>query len=529
MYYALSSNINEALAAGDENMDNLISWIREKGGILNSKITINKTPNKQLSHYGMFAKKHIPSKEILIRIPSSCIFTKGLPKVGENAFIFVPDEDAFHSATITKVNDDLTYNLDYDDEDDESEMNLESHYIYKSDGESLECNVARNLKNEMKLGNDSEDFGPYMNYLSSTQNGDIVSRPSDWSDGGKTLLMDVLDNKLPPYNLTTKWDKCKELDDNTNIPPNFKNMYIPISDIINHRTGHFVNTEYEIDINTVTGVTIRASRDIQIGEEIFISYNFCHECQARDIDYGTPLVFRDYGIIESYPQKWFFEKEGLGFEIYKSNNTATADMIVRWIKSGPRDGFKQLKAQLQRLIALQNTEYAQDTCASDPNIPQSEYIMIKAYLSSLITSIQHAMNTTPKLECYDNYDFHQYIDLEIIETPYQVMTFKYNPYKNNDVCLHLGGIGLGRKTDILQQCTKYRPHYHEMFVHYSARFMNDIKRVIWVGGGDSMLLHEIIKYPNLELAVGLEIDQTVTRKSFQYFGTQPHWNNEKVS
>ena len=44
-----------------------------------------------------------------------------------------------------------------------------------------------------------------------------------------------------------------------------------------------------------------------------------------------------------------------------------------------------------------------------------------------------------------------------------------------------------------------------------------------------MLLHEILKYSSLELVVGLEIDQYVVRKSFQYFGTQPHWDNEKVS
>jgi S-adenosylmethionine/arginine decarboxylase-like enzyme len=67
-----------------------------------------------------------------------------------------------------------------------------------------------------------------------------------------------------------------------------------------------------------------------------------------------------------------------------------------------------------------------------------------------------------------------------------------------------------------------------MFVHYVARYLDDIKRVLWVGGGDSMLLHEIIKYPSLELAVGLELDQQVTRSSFKHFGTQPHWDNDKV-
>ena len=66
-----------------------------------------------------------------------------------------------------------------------------------------------------------------------------------------------------------------------------------------------------------------------------------------------------------------------------------------------------------------------------------------------------------------------------------------------------------------------------------------------------MLLHEVLKYPKLEFVVGLELgmfriivvvfsllstsqlvlyvsDQTVTRGAFKHFGTQPHWDNEKV-
>jgi spermidine synthase len=52
--------------------------------------------------------------------------------------------------------------------------------------------------------------------------------------------------------------------------------------------------------------------------------------------------------------------------------------------------------------------------------------------------------------------------------------------------------------------------------------------VMWVGSGDAMFLHEILKYNSLELAVGLELDQEVTRGAFKYFGAQPHWDNEKV-
>ena len=43
-----------------------------------------------------------------------------------------------------------------------------------------------------------------------------------------------------------------------------------------------------------------------------------------------------------------------------------------------------------------------------------------------------------------------------------------------------------------------------------------------------MLLHEMLKYPSLELAVGLELDQKVTRGAFKHFGVQPHWDDPKV-
>lgn len=44
--------------------------------------------------------------------------------------------------------------------------------------------------------------------------------------------------------------------------------------------------------------------------------------------------------------------------------------------------------------------------------------------------------------------------------------------------------------------------------------------------GGAMLLHE--NQPNWEKLVGLELDQTITWKSFQYFKTQPHYNDPRV-
>ena len=114
----------------------------------------------------------------------------------------------------------------------------------------------------------------------------------------------------------------------------------------------------------------------------------------------------------------------------------------------------------------------------------------------------------------------KYEIVEKIKSPYQEMTFRVNP-ENKDTCFDL--------ENVLQICDNYRPYYHELSVHNAARWLpNGIKRVLWVGGGDSMLLHEFLKYPSVELIVGLEIDQIVTRASFKHFGTQPHFDDDRV-
>ena len=83
-------------------------------------------------------------------------------------------------------------------------------------------------------------------------------------------------------------------------------------------------------------------------------------------------------------------------------------------------------------------------------------------------------------------------------------------------------------TDHLEACSSVRPHYHEIMVHYAAGFLDEVKRVIILGGGDNLLLHEVLKYESLELAVILELDQVVVRSAYQHFGAHPHWNDDRV-
>eukprot|EP00980_Cylindrotheca_fusiformis_P004879 scaffold1038_cov100-Cylindrotheca_fusiformis.AAC.2 len=105
------------------------------------------------------------------------------------------------------------------------------------------------------------------------------------------------------------------------------------------------------------------------------------------------------------------------------------------------------------------------------------------------------------------------------QTSYQHAMFNRNN-ETGDVCMDID--------EIVQICSCYRPHYHEFSANFPARFLESVRRVLFVGGGDSMLLHEALKYPSLEKVVGLELDQVITRKSFQYFHTQPHFDDRRV-
>jgi spermidine synthase/S-adenosylmethionine/arginine decarboxylase-like enzyme len=102
---------------------------------------------------------------------------------------------------------------------------------------------------------------------------------------------------------------------------------------------------------------------------------------------------------------------------------------------------------------------------------------------------------------------------------YQEVAWSENANKP-DICMSLD--------DILQSCNSYRPHYHEPYVHFPAAYLKEMKRIVFIGGGDAMLLHEALKYPNVELVLGLELDQKVVRESLKHFRTQPHFEDPRV-
>ena len=64
-------------------------------------------------------------------------------------------------------------------------------------------------------------------------------------------------------------------------------------------------------------------------------------------------------------------------------------------------------------------------------------------------------------------EFEGYDEYKRVKSHYQNLAFKYNS-QTKDMCFDLDGI--------CQICENYRPHYHEMSVHYAARYLNNMKR-----------------------------------------------------
>jgi len=521
--------------------ERLIQWLRENGGIVNEKIEIRRADlSDPTSRFGMFTDGDLDEKEILLVIPRDCLIT-----------------DVPHDYSIVDVDEEDEEDEDEEDEDDDEEEEEEEDEDY----DYYHCATIKNLIEEMKLG-DKSHYAPYVNYLLAEPWGQL---PSAWSKEGKALFRKVLqstEDPLPPLHPssmeTDYLHHCKGRKDPFEVNAalmvaqrSWDDTLIPVFDMMSHRNGKWLNTESSSVHDESTDIEVRARRSIKAGEEIYTSYNMCEDCTNRYETYGTPEILRDYGFIEQYPQRWIFP-DAIGFQI-DEEDAGSGNLSVSWTtREDPDDDDIHLLKNVKNTMA----KVAKTMLATpDAAIPSHEIATIRQFHEELtkVTNLAIEKISNDEMEgcsaedatCaasstrYDditkdnevyyselvcgNMDeilsFEDYDTLDTIKSHYQELEFKHNPY-TTDVCFSLDGT--------CQICGNYRPHYHEMSVHYAARYLTSLTRALFVGGGDSMILHELLQYPSIETVVALELDQTVPRASFKYFGTQPHWDNEKV-
>ena len=161
---------------------------------------------------------------------------------------------------------------------------------------------------------------PYLEYLSSNP----PTIPSYWSEGGRTLLQEIIgggggnskQHTIPPRNIETILDEeeafCEaahedHLIDNTlrmgitdeylewatatvHEKSHHNNWMIPLFDLFAHRNGDYYNVYTDVQPGVFHAV--KARRKIIAGEPLHYSYDRCDECShMKDVvagAYGTP-------------------------------------------------------------------------------------------------------------------------------------------------------------------------------------------------------------------------------------------------
>eukprot|EP00980_Cylindrotheca_fusiformis_P018572 scaffold6155_cov108-Cylindrotheca_fusiformis.AAC.7 len=432
-------------------------------------------------------------------------------------------------------------------------------------------------------------FGPYIDFLDRLVLYE-ANLPATWSTAGKDLLVEITeDADLTTFTMYTQCfefdiftgspyqsDYEDDLDDDEYLNALIEaavsrgrdNNLVPIFDFINHSNDpKKINMALSSKIDAGTGFGVHATRNIVAGEEILYSYGlgtptYDQEHGVMDYGIGTVDLLGLHGFVEDYPQRWHFAMHSVDFAISRTTSDSTGsstsideagdltDRLELTWRSGQipdDDAVSHFQEELDRLSFLQKELRA----GVEPTIPDIEVRILGQFLSAYRIALKlvidaasshgdpdeskYALNEeTVVINNVDQRLFQVYQcntliqrvfdqsfeTIDSMQSAYQEITYYRNP-KTNDTCLYLDGV--------YQICTSYWPHYHELVVHKSSKYLKeDLKRVLWVGGGDSGPLNEFLKYPNLELAVGLELDQHVTRLAFKHLASQPHYDNPKV-
>lgn len=332
------------VVAEDENDDvklanAIVDWVRAEGGYFSSKLEIGRA-----SPVGVFASQDIQAQEQLFIIPHSC-------------FIALWDTAA---------------PVDANDEEDEAY------------NENL-CHLAQKLAEELELGKDSV-YAPYVDYVKNQKQGQI---PATWSDEGKQVLRQILaDESRDVVDWIEMYQKGCNVDKHMlalTSSRGYDTAFIPIWDLVNHHNGKGRNVVND-PIYDHDALKVRASKDIQKGEEVFTSYNDAVDFRMWK-SFCTVEILKDLGFVEPYPTRWIFEDEAeIWFEIDKGDDD---ELEIEWDtgKDGygvpDEEGISFLKDGLKRLQAFDSKEQGQ--------VPEYEWNIILQYHEAATTAISKAI------------------------------------------------------------------------------------------------------------------------------------------
>ncbi len=365
-----NNNNNNVNHENKEHHGDTVEWIRKNGGFVDSRQVVRlNDPENVNSGYGVFANQNIQKGELLLSVPWNCIIKS-------------PWADFYEFA------DDIEDGSEYDFDDE----------VFGYDF----CGLLNNVANEMRLGEQSF-FAPYVRHLNLQPHGQL---PEAWTDQAKKLLMqikgaDFYMNFQDRHVTDFVANNCPipQMDDFiTNVAMLITqrtedDLMIPYYEIYNHQNGYKLNTW--MVKNWRQSVDMYARYDIQKGQEIYNSYNFCNNCnnRIRSFDFGTMEIFNDYGFIERYPQRWILSPN-FRFDLnYNDDDDKFEVSLCPWCQQQSNEETIQfLQKELERLESIHTTFKHEKTINDYPGILPHEWNLLWEFHQAFMVAITQGLN-----------------------------------------------------------------------------------------------------------------------------------------
>ena len=330
----------------------------------------------------------------------------------------------------------------------------------------------------------------------------------------------------------------------------------------------FRKKKKEDNSNSKSKLVVYADRHIAKGEPLRISLNQCKHlgCEHLKLNYITSDLLTDTGILEEYPRRWSFRMDGaqnfiLDIDLDSSSmdpqrrtvrvlqsNTPVGELEKIAFFDASRYRWRDLQRELEEIereeawdIATARQKHQYDTLHAIQRGYAEAFELAWLHRYDSANLDQTSQNTTQNtLEGYDDLSermgpaLHSkggYLAclegepdsekelLAKIKTSYQELEY-FHQVGYDDTYMKMAGW--------THSGSNFRAHYHESVIHMALQYVENPKRVAYIGGGDNMILAELFKYDSIEKIVGLELDQQVCRSSMKYFGTSPSYHDERV-
>jgi hypothetical protein len=381
------------------------------------------------------------------------------------------------------------------------------------------CLLADELATERNLHKEKKStlFGPYIDFLERFAV-DQADLPGSWSQDAQDVLTRIVGQEFftsfTPYYSCFMFDitgaeaentagyesgfEFENFDDPDYWDENIEvalsrrrnDLLVPIYDMISHSNDpNKINIITVSDSHPGTSFSVEAALDLSSGEEIQHSYGlgtpaYNHWFGFVDYGMGTMDMFRDFGFVEPYPQRWYYEVHSLDFAIREvsSNETTNAatdqpNLELVWLSDNmpDDDAIYTMDRQLDALEEIKNDILAWATPHSQSDLlntaSPSEIKSLYNFILTYITSVEMVLEASVKLRgedeseyavqeetiTFDNVDDHlfqiyqcnsmlytdEFEKIETLQSTYQKIDYYKDPL-TNDRCLYLD--------DVYQQC-----------------------------------------------------------------------------